>query len=246
MRIPFDPASPGRLRRFGLGLAFDRPADFVGEFAVESPIEVQATIDTSMPCRIGAFTTIAGGRLRHVAIGRYCTIAGGVETGWDDAPLDWATTSPLAREANPHGWATLTGHRGRLVPGDFPTGRLATTIGHDVWIGQGAFLRPGITVGDGALIAPRAVVSRDVPPYAVVEGAPARIVRMRFDEATIARLRALAWWRYCLFQIPAELCRRVPDFLDHLEEGVRNGAIGPYESGWFGPPDLMDIALYPG
>jgi hypothetical protein len=85
-----------------------------------------------------------------------------------------------------------------------------------------------------------------VPPYAVVEGAPARIVRMRFDEATIARLRALAWWRYCLFQLPSGLSRHVPDFLDHLEQAVRNGAIEPYESGWFGPPDLLDLALHPG
>ena len=62
MRIPFDPASPGRLRRFGLGLPFDRPVAFTAEFALEPPLEVQGGIDTAMPCRIGAFTSIAGGR----------------------------------------------------------------------------------------------------------------------------------------------------------------------------------------
>lgn len=246
MRIPFDPGSPERMRRFGLGLPFNRPTGFGGAFAVEAPVQVDAEIDTAMPCRIGAFTTIAGGRLRNVAIGRYCTLAGGVQTGWDDAPLDWATTSPLARTADPHGWATLLGHAPRVLTDSFPPGRQATTIGHDVWIGEGAFLRPGITLGDGAVVAPRAVVVADVPPYAVVQGAPARVVRLRFAEDVMARLRALAWWRFSLFQLPPGLPADLPRFLDHLEQAVQRGAIEPYESGWYEPDDLLDLIRSPG
>lgn len=67
-------------------------------------------------------------------------------------------------------------------------------IGPDVWIGTEAMILPGVTVGAGAVIAARAVVARDVPPYAIVAGNPARIVRQRYDEATVARLLELAWW----------------------------------------------------
>jgi len=90
-------------------------------------------------------------------------------------------------------------------------------------------------------VAPRAMVMQDVPPYAVVEGAPARIVRTRFDAATVARLLALAWWRFSLFQLPPDLTRDIGRFLDHLEQAAARGAIEPYEPGWHGPDDLAAL-----
>ena len=67
-------------------------------------------------------------------------------------------------------------------------------IGNDVWIGYQAVILAGVTVGDGAIIGSRAVVTRDVPPYTIVGGVPAKPIRKRFDEETIARLQALRWW----------------------------------------------------
>lgn len=67
-------------------------------------------------------------------------------------------------------------------------------IGNDVWIGYQAVILAGVTVGDGAIIGSRAVVTRDVPPYTIVGGVPAKPIRTRFDEDTIARLQALRWW----------------------------------------------------
>lgn len=69
-----------------------------------------------------------------------------------------------------------------------------TRIGNDVWIGREAVIMPGVTVGDGAIVGTRAVVSRDVPPYAIAVGNPARVVKKRFDDETIARLLAIRWW----------------------------------------------------
>jgi Acetyltransferase (isoleucine patch superfamily) len=69
-----------------------------------------------------------------------------------------------------------------------------TRIGNDVWIGMEAMIMPGVTIGDGAIIAARSLVNQDVPSYAMVAGTPARVVRMRFGEEEIARLQALAWW----------------------------------------------------
>ena len=68
------------------------------------------------------------------------------------------------------------------------------TIGHDVWIGHGATLLPGVTVGDGAVVGAGAVVSRDVAPYTIVGGVPARLIRERFPAAVAERYRRLAWW----------------------------------------------------
>ena len=69
-----------------------------------------------------------------------------------------------------------------------------TVIGNDVWIGYEAVILSGVTIGDGAVIGARAVVTRDVPPYTIVGGVPAKPIRRRFDDETAARLRALRWW----------------------------------------------------
>ncbi|MDO4323811.1 MAG: CatB-related O-acetyltransferase [Lachnospiraceae bacterium] len=67
-------------------------------------------------------------------------------------------------------------------------------IGSDVWIGYEAVILAGVTIGDGAIIGARAVVTKDVPPYTIVGGVPARPIRKRFDDATVARLLRLKWW----------------------------------------------------
>ncbi len=81
-------------------------------------------------------------------------------------------------------------------------------IGHDVWIGHGATLLPGVTVGNGAVIGAGAVVSRDVAPYTIVGGVPARLIRARFEAATAARMDQLAWWDWD----HARLRRALDDF----------------------------------
>lgn len=69
-----------------------------------------------------------------------------------------------------------------------------TTIGNDVWIGYDAVIMPGIKIGDGAVIGTNSVVTKDVPPYSIVGGNPANVIRMRFDEATINTLLQIKWW----------------------------------------------------
>ena len=83
-------------------------------------------------------------------------------------------------------------------------------IGHDVWIGGNATLLTNITIGHGAVIGAGAVVTRDVPPYAVVAGVPAKILRYRFDEATIAQLLESAWW----LRSDTELRSQIDSFFD--------------------------------
>jgi virginiamycin A acetyltransferase len=95
-----------------------------------------------------------------------------------------------------------------------------TVVGNDVWIGNGATFLPGVRVGDGAIIGANAVVTRDVAPYAVVGGNPARVLRFRFDDATIATLMSIAWWNWPTDKIArhvASLCSLDLDALVRAE-----------------------------
>lgn len=69
-----------------------------------------------------------------------------------------------------------------------------TIIGNDVWIGYESTILPGVTIGDGAIIGAKSVVTRDVPPYSIVAGNPGKIIRQRFDDATIQKLQEICWW----------------------------------------------------
>jgi virginiamycin A acetyltransferase len=95
-----------------------------------------------------------------------------------------------------------------------------TVVGNDVWFGTEAMVMPGVTIGDGAIIASRAVVSKDVPPYAIMAGNPARVVRMRFDEAIIARLLAVGWWNWPIDKIMRNVDAIAGSDIDRLE-GIR-------------------------
>jgi virginiamycin A acetyltransferase len=81
-----------------------------------------------------------------------------------------------------------------------------TVVGHDVWFGYESLVMPGVTIGSGAVIGARAVVTADVAPYTIVAGNPARIVRRRFEDDEIERLLALAWWDWSVERI----ARNVP------------------------------------
>lgn len=125
----------------------------------------------------------------RLVIGRYCSIAGGVNIFLGgNHRLDWATTYPFSDLVKT--WPAAAGIGGTPVTkGD-------VRIGNDVWMGSFATILSGVTIGDGAVIGAHAVVSKDVPPYAVVIGNPARIVRYRFDAATINRLLKIRWWKW--------------------------------------------------
>ncbi len=80
-----------------------------------------------------------------------------------------------------------------------------TVVGNDVWIGGEARIMPGVTIGNGAIIAAHAVVASDIPAYAIAAGNPARVVRMRFDEETISELQRIAWWDWPVERITRNL-----------------------------------------
>lgn len=127
-------------------------------------------------------------------IGNYCSFASGVEFLRRNHPIDRLSQHPF-----------FFNHRTGLLDRD-TIGTVAdnpVSIGHDVWIGDGAVIAPGCKhIGDGAIVAARSVVTADVPPLAIVGGTPARLIRWRFDDAERAAWLASQWWLASVDALP--------------------------------------------
>ncbi len=151
----------------------------------------------------------------HLEIGRYCSIAGNVQIIVANHAVDRVTTYPFAalHRIWPSAPADRSDHTGDGV-----------VIGHDVWIGQGVTILPGARIGDGAIVGAAAVVAKAVPPFAGVVGNPARVTRRRFDDGTIERLLAVAWWHWPDEKVdrfvPLLLAGDVARFLERAEASV--------------------------
>ncbi len=125
--------------------------------------------------------------LSNVQIGNFCSIADNVSIGGGTHPLDWISTSPafyFGKEHIPK----------RLAKLEYDSSDPQTVIGSDVWIGKGAILKPGITVGTGAVIGMGSVVTKDIEPYSIVGGNPSKIIRKRFSDNIIEKLIESQWW----------------------------------------------------
>ncbi|WP_025822250.1 type B chloramphenicol O-acetyltransferase [Shewanella marina] len=131
-------------------------------------------------------------------IGRYCSIGSGavfMMAGNQGHQHHWASSFPFFYQDNPNFTDAKDGFE---RAGD-------TVIGDDVWIGSEAMLMSGINVGTGAVIASRAMVTKDVPPYAIIGGNPAKIIRYRFTESQIARLLEMQWCHWPDEQVKAAM-----------------------------------------
>jgi virginiamycin A acetyltransferase len=198
--------------------------------------EAYATMPPGGFCSSGCHSYSASWLPAGVRVGRFCSIAPGVRLMGSQHPTDRVTSSPVSY--NPRFQAIARrdfGRDYRIEP--FRALLPPPVIGHDVWIGEDVVLKGGITVGDGAVIAARAVVTRDVPPFAILGGVPARVIRPRFPERVVARIQRLRWWDYNYIDLPQEHWGDVEAFLDALEARIAQKAITPYR------PEGVDIGL---
>lgn len=122
----------------------------------------------------------------NAEIGSFCSIANNVVIGGSQHPMEWASTSPvfiLGRDSV----------KKKYSEHEF-NNSIRTIIGHDVWIGESVLIKQGVNIGVGAIIGMGSVVTKDVDPYCIVGGCPAKIIRKRFDEKVVIDLQNTKWW----------------------------------------------------
>lgn len=141
----------------------------------------------------------------YSSIGKFSNIASDVRINPGNHPIEWVSQHHFLYRLKQYGFAEENNES------FFGWRRLQrVTIGHDTWIGHRAIILPGVTVGNGAVVAAGAVVTRDVKPYSVVAGVPAKPLRSRFPEAVWTVLEEMAWWDWDHQTIKA----RIDDFYD--------------------------------
>jgi virginiamycin A acetyltransferase len=191
---------------------------------LEEPVHVSARACIYGSARVGRYTFVNVDCVLYPqsSCGRFTSLGRCVELGAAKHPVDWLSThlfqltdSTFSRDP---AYAAIRRtkaerlHPPTVIDHDCWIGALhpPTMIGHDCWIGAKSVVRAGVRIGDGAVVGAGAVVTRDIPPYAIAVGSPARVVRSRFSDATVARLLALRWW-----ELPLEDLVDVP-FADVL------------------------------
>lgn len=189
------------LLEFGVGHFWTEEVDLPLHLALEVPCRPQWAQLSGDAVTIGAFSYLVSGFFHNVDIGRFCSVGEQVQMGRGPHPMSWASTSPLFYDEDyrAHLSANLFDFSSEVfVPfdSDPDTGRIS--VGHDVWIGHGAFIAPGVTLGIGSVIAAQAVVTHDVEPYEVVGGVPARHIRWRLESQVRSALLGSCWWEHSL------------------------------------------------
>jgi hypothetical protein len=142
-------------------------------------------------------------------------------TGYEH-PIDHISTHVFTHQ---HSYtdAIARVHGSAPDPVPFERSRGPVRIGNDVWIGQRVTIRRGVRIGDGAVIAAGSVVVKDVPPFAIVGGVPARVLRYRFSESLIERIQRVRWWDFHVADFAGLDASDPERFLDGLEEQIALG-----------------------
>ncbi len=192
--------------KFGQGVKLSKQLTFGGYNYIGNHSEFYNS-DLGKASYIGNHSSI-----RKTKIGKYCSIGDYVRTGLGVHPTEnFVSSHPSFFSINPPVNLQYTDKQ-EFIEHKFiaPENRYYLIIGNDVWIGNNVLIMDGIRIGDGAVIGAGAIVTKDVPPYGVAMGIPARTVKYRFDPQTISDLKTIEWWNFP----DEELHRAAPLFKD--------------------------------
>lgn len=177
-------------------------------------------------CKLGAYSYVNGAsRFYSTEIGRFCGIGMHVLVGGPEHSLDRLSIHPFSYSRR-NSFPNDSSYQELKTRSPASQEILPTRIGNDVWIGAHAYIRRGVKVGDGAVVGAHAIVTKDVPPYAVVVGSPARILRFRFSLEIIERLLALQWWQYFPERkIVGDWDKPIEQVVEAFEAAASNGTL---------------------
>lgn len=200
-----------RLLRFLLG-AVSRSVSFTAMVSGTSKISKLAKVNRFVKIVssvVGDYSYVGPRtRLDNVIVGKFCSISWDCDIGLNSHAIDCISTSPIF-------FFKKNGVGIKWVESDFKDAHPITSIGNDVWIGAGAKIMAGITVNHGAVIGAGSVVTKDIPAYAIVVGAPARVVGFRFEREVLELILASNWW-----DMPEFAIKRNIDFMKIKNPGI--------------------------
>lgn len=211
-----------------MGIALPKSLELSGALTLEEHshlLGLHARFDTcgqmGADTLIGSYSYLTP-RGVAVTVGRYTSVADSAMLGTTQHPTDWLTTSLVGYTNVSFDHLPEAKHYDRIFR--------PVHLGNDVWIGARACVLDGVTVGDGAIVAAGAVVTKDVPPYAIVGGVPAKIIKYRFSSEVIKRLLRLKWWEYDLMALKTPVAwNDVLSALETLERLQRQGLLKRFE-----------------
>lgn len=203
-------------------------------FNLNTALETDARFSkTNRVCSMGAFS-YSHSELGHgVKVGRYCSVGSGLTIMGADHYPDWISTSPK--------FYTPEYHSDDFEHTDLLRSSRNIEIGNDVWIGSGVTLKRNLKIGDGAIIATGSIVTRDVLPFQIVGGVPAKVIKMRFSEELVSRIQNLSWWDYHFHKFKGLDASDPESFVSRLEEMVDVG-LEKYSPGIITQKEILQIA----
>lgn len=215
----------------GNGITIDSSAHIQRDCVIEAPVKLgTGSYDVGS---IGGFTYTNGNTtmIAVSSVGRFCSIAPNVTIGNYSHPTDLLTHNNIAYgyvDAWNENFHTIRYDDSEAVSrrhlaGSLETRRSGIIIGNDIWIGQSAIILKGVAIGDGAIIGAGAVVSKDVAPYTIVGGVPARLIRPRFPEHVVERLLSVRWWRYGADILKGVDFSNIETVIRTIEERIEGG-----------------------
>lgn len=240
--IVLDAAAVAKLRQRGVSTLHAHGLQVAEGCRFEPPCSLK-WMQIAHASEIGAFSYAVSGYYFAARIGRYVSIGEDVQIGRHGHPTAWASTSPVFYQPAAMVFDRDLADAGSVSHADFLDDQAQnpirpTVIGNDVWIGHGAFVSPGVRIGDGAVVGAQSVVTKDVPPYAVVAGVPAVVKKMRFPDRIVERLQAARWWDFAFWQLVGARIAEPESFADRAEALRAEGA-SAYRPDFVRPEDLV-------